>query len=177
MEMDLYQTAYGEEGYREYIFGSAEVVGLMCLKIFAEGDDALYERLKNPARTLGAAFQKVNFLRDMKSDFDERGRVYFPGIDFKHFKEEAKKQIEAEIEEDFKIAYQGIMQLPAGARPGVLLAYKYYIRLFEKIRRVPVTEILAKRISVPNFQKISLLIETLVQQQLHGIATGSLIQR
>jgi len=164
MEMDLYETAYGESGYEEYIYGSAEVVGLMCLKVFANGDEKLYTELKAPARALGAAFQKVNFLRDMKSDYKERGRVYFPGIDFENFEHEAKQKIEAEIANDFAEAYKGIMALPSEARGGVLLAYKYYIKLFEKIRQVPVHKIKEARIRVPDFQKISMLLETLVIQ-------------
>jgi len=166
MEMDLYETAYGESGYLEYIYGSAEVVGLMCLKVFANGNEQLYEDLKAPAKALGAAFQKVNFLRDMKSDFQERGRVYFPGIDFENFEEQAKQKIELEIAEDFAAAYKGILMLPVEARGGVLLAYKYYLKLFDKIRRVPVHRIREARIRVPDVQKVSILLETLLQQQM-----------
>ncbi|MBK7149503.1 MAG: phytoene/squalene synthase family protein [Bacteroidetes bacterium] len=166
MEMDLYETAYGEEGYQEYIYGSAEVVGLMCLKVFANGDDALFERLKVPAKALGAAFQKVNFLRDMKSDYQERGRVYFPGIDFQNFEVQSKRKIEEEIAIDFQEAYRGILQLPMEARGGVLLAYKYYIKLFEKIEQVPVEKMKEARIRVPDIQKIVLLVQTLFQQRV-----------
>lgn len=166
MEMDLHETAYEEQDYNEYIYGSAEVVGLMCLKVFAGGNDALYESLKQPARALGAAFQKVNFLRDMKSDYQERGRVYFPGINFDNFAAEAKQKIEAEIEQDFKAAYKGIMLLPAKVRSGVLLAYKYYLQLFKKIRRIPAARIKEARIRVPNAHKIYILAETLIQRQL-----------
>lgn len=166
MEMDLYETAYGEEGYQEYIYGSAEVVGLMCLKVFANGDDALFERLKVPAKALGAAFQKVNFLRDMKSDYQERGRVYFPGIDFQNFEVQSKQKIEEEIAIDFQEAYKGILQLPVDARGGVLLAYKYYIKLFEQIEQVPVEKMKEARIRVPDLQKILLLVQTLFQQRL-----------
>lgn len=162
MEMDLYETAYGENGYQEYIYGSAEVVGLMCLKVFADGNEALYEGLKRPARALGAAFQKVNFLRDMKSDYQERGRVYFPGIDFENFKEEAKQRIEAEIKADFEEAYLGIMLLPVKARGGVLLAYKYYLKLFDKIKKVPVSRIKEARIRVPDLEKLAILAQTMV---------------
>jgi len=171
METDLYQTAYGEQGYQEYIYGSAEVVGLMCLRVFSNGDEALYERLQPAARALGAAFQKVNFLRDMKSDFDERGRVYFPGIDFNNFGACAKQQIEREVAIDFKNAYSGIMELPLGARAGVLLAYKYYIHLFNRIKKVPVSKIKEARIRVPDLEKILILIETLARQQF-GIRLG-----
>lgn len=166
MEMDLYETAYGEDGYMEYIYGSAEVVGLMCLKVFANGDETLYSQLQHPARALGAAFQKVNFLRDMKSDYQERGRVYFPGIDFDNFKEGSKRKIEEEITHDFAEAYKGIILLPAEARGGVLLAYKYYVKLFEKIKQVPVHKIKEARIRVPDFQKLSILAETLFTQRI-----------
>jgi phytoene/squalene synthetase len=167
MEMDLNEVAYGETGYQEYIYGSAEVVGLMCLKVFSEGNDLLYDKLKAPAKSLGAAFQKVNFLRDMKSDYQERGRVYFPGIDFNCFKEDAKKQIEQEIQQDFDAALKGILLLPLGARTGVLLAYKYYIGLFKKIKRVPVSRIKEARIRVSDFKKIVLLAETYLSTQWH----------
>ncbi len=165
MEMDLYETEHGRDSYDEYIYGSAEVVGLMCLKVFTNGDEAMYAKLEVSAKALGAAFQKVNFLRDMKSDFDERGRVYFPGIDFANFKEDAKKQIEAEVANDFTLAYSGIKQLPASAKPGVMLAYAYYIRLFEKIRKVPVDRMKEARIRVSDFHKVYMLIETLAKQQ------------
>jgi phytoene/squalene synthetase len=163
MEMDLTQTAYGEDGYNEYIYGSAEVVGLMCLKVFSEGDEVLYQRLQQPARALGAAFQKVNFLRDMKSDFDERGRVYFPGIDFTNFGEEAKAKIENEIARDFSVAFDGIMQLPLGARSGVLLAYKYYRALFKKIQSSPADRLKEARIRVPDTQKFAVLFATIAK--------------
>ncbi len=166
MEMDLYETAHGRVSYDEYIYGSAEVVGLMCLKVFTNGDEEMYQKLEPSARALGAAFQKVNFLRDMKSDFDERGRVYFPGIDFANFREETKKQIEEEVANDFRIAYEGIIQLPASARAGVMLAYAYYIRLFQKIRKVPVHRIKEARIRVSDIHKIFMLVETLAMQQL-----------
>lgn len=165
MEMDLHETAYEEHDYNEYIYGSAEVVGLMCLKVFANGNDVLYESLKLPARALGAAFQKVNFLRDMKSDYQERGRVYFPGINFENFATEAKRKIEAEIEQDFKEAYKGIMLLPAKVRSGVLLAYKYYLQLFKKIKRVPAARIKEARIRVPDAHKLYILAETLIQRK------------
>jgi len=165
MEMDLGKVNYNNELYNKYIYGSAEVVGLMCLRIFVEGDDALFEKLKEPARSLGAAFQKVNFLRDVKSDHEERGRVYFPGIDFQNFKEDAKRQIEREVAEDFKEAYKGILLLPIGAAGGVLLAYKYYLVLFNRIKRVPVSRMKESRIRVPDFHKVLMLGETYLQQQ------------
>jgi phytoene synthase len=172
MEMDLYKNAYGREGYDEYIYGSAEVVGLMCLKVFAEGDEKMYEELKKPAKALGAAFQKVNFLRDMKSDFDERGRVYFPGIDFQNFKEDAKAQIEQEIANDFDEAYKGIKLLPEAARGGVLLAYKYYLELFKQIKRAPASTIKETRIRVPDGHKIALLVGTIIQRRFQTLGLG-----
>ena len=168
METDLYETAFGEDGYNEYIYGSAEVVGLMCLKVFANGDEMIYKKLEPSALALGAAFQKVNFLRDMKSDFEERGRVYFPGVDFSNFKLEAKLKIEAEVAEDFRVAYEGIKQLPAGARSGVMLAYAYYIRLFQQIKSASVCRIKETRIRVSDFEKAFLLVETLAKQQVSG---------
>ena len=166
METDLYETAFGEDGYNEYIYGSAEVVGLMCLKVFANGDEVMYKKLEPSARALGAAFQKVNFLRDMKSDFEERGRVYFPGVDFSNFKLEAKLKIEAEVAEDFRVAYEGIKQLPTGARSGVMLAYAYYIRLFQQIKSASVCRIKETRIRVSDVEKAFLLIETLAKHQV-----------
>jgi len=165
METDLYETAYDEKGYQEYIYGSAEVVGLMCLRVFAEGDNELYERLKQPAKALGAAFQKVNFLRDMNSDKEDRGRVYFPGIDFKNFGEEAKRQIEQEVAEDFREAYNGIVNLPDGARDGVMLAYKYYMNLFRSIQRASVEKLIKTRIRVPDSRKLMILFSTLASRR------------
>ncbi|MFN8358035.1 MAG: phytoene/squalene synthase family protein [Spirosomataceae bacterium] len=165
MEMDLSKTDYNQSGYEEYIYGSAEVVGLMCLRIFCEGNDTQYQQLKEPARRLGAAFQKVNFLRDVKSDFEERGRVYFPGVNFEAFTKDVKKQIEADIQADFDAAYEGIIRLPKGARMGVYLAYCYYLRLFDKIKGVPASRILKERIRVPDFQKFILLGQTYLKFQ------------
>ncbi|MFN8323081.1 MAG: phytoene/squalene synthase family protein [Chitinophagales bacterium] len=172
MEMDLYETVYSKDVYNEYIYGSAEVVGLMCLKVFAGDNETLYENLKVPAKALGAAFQKVNFLRDMGSDFNERGRVYFPGIDFQNFKEEAKRQIEREVAADFKEAYKGILLLPIGAAGGVLLAYKYYLVLFNRIKQVPVSRIKESRIRVPDFHKVFMLVETYLLQHLRFFIPG-----
>lgn len=160
MEMDLHQQVYDSAGYDDYIYGSAEVVGLMCLRVFCEGDDALYQQLKAPARRLGAAFQKVNFLRDIKSDYQERGRVYFPGVDFQQFSQSAKDYIEADIQQDFDAAYQGIIRLPAGARLGVYLAYVYYLRLFKKIKNCSAARIADERIRIPDNQKFVLLLGT-----------------
>ncbi len=158
MEMDLDFTTYNDSRYQEYIYGSAEVVGLMCLKVFCEGDQEQYETLKAPACKLGAAFQKVNFLRDIKSDYEERGRVYFPGIDYGNFDALAKKAIEEDIQKDFEEAAVGIQQLPPGAKIGVKIAYLYYLNLFRKIKKLDPKVITHKRVRVPNFKKLSLLV-------------------
>ncbi|MFM9009028.1 MAG: phytoene/squalene synthase family protein [Bacteroidota bacterium] len=167
MEMDLTYRDYQEAAYNEYIYGSAEVVGLMCLHVFCNGDQKEYERLRMPARKLGAAFQKVNFLRDMKSDFDERGRTYFPGVDFSIFNDEAKRSIEADIDQDFKEAYKGILQLPAEARFGVYVAYIYYLALLKKIKRMPAQSVRKQRIRVPNKQKFYLLASGWLRYRLN----------
>lgn len=160
MEMDLYFKNYNDSKYKEYIYGSAEVVGLMCLRVFCEGDRSLYEKLKEPARRLGSAFQKVNFLRDLRSDYYDRGRTYFPEINFEKFDERAKKCIEADIQKDFEEAYKGILQLPKGSKLGVYLAYVYYVTLFRKIKAQSAETITRKRIRIPNFYKLLLLVKT-----------------
>lgn len=160
MEMDLHFQTYDQKRYQEYIYGSAEVVGLMCLRVFCEGNNEMYEQLKAPARSLGSAFQKVNFLRDIRSDFTDRGRVYFPGVNFDDFSQ-AKEQIEKDIEKDFQLALTGILVLPKGARMGVYLAYVYYLKLFQKIRSCPATKIMSERIRIADQKKFSLLIQTM----------------
>ncbi len=167
MEMDLYQHDYDAVGYSEYIYGSAEVVGLMCLRVFCEGDCTEFDRLREPARKLGSAFQKVNFLRDIKSDYQERGRTYFPGVDFTDFSRDAKQLIEEDIQRDFDEAYQGILGLPKGARMGVHLAYIYYLKLFCKIKNVPASRIQQERVRVPDPQKIALLAQTMLRYRLN----------
>ena len=169
MEMDLHFQQYEDSMYKQYIYGSAEVVGLMCLRIFTEGDSKLYESLKAPACSLGSAFQKINFLRDMKSDYQDRGRVYFPGVDFVNFSLEDKKQIEKDIEKDFKDAYLGIVQLPSGVRLGVFLAYTYYIELFDKIRKAPVSKVVKERIRVNDWRKLALLFSSAVRTRFNLI--------
>ncbi len=169
MEMDLDDHVYDAGLYQEYIYGSAEVVGLMCLKIFCEGDKVLFERLKKPACSLGAAFQKVNFLRDMKSDFNDRGRVYFPHIEYNSFCNDKKGEIEADIRQDFEDAYVGIMGLPRAARLGVYLAYVYYLKLFRKIQNLPATHILNERVRVPDNTKLALLVGSYVKYRLNAI--------
>lgn len=166
MEMDLTEQAYDTDGYETYIYGSAEVVGLMCLRVFCEGDAARFERLKAPASRLGAAFQKINFLRDIRSDHDERGRVYFPGVDFRRFGAEEKRRIEADIEADFHAALEGIRHLPGGARFGVYLAYQYYIHLFLKIKSAPAQHVAQRRFRVSDKRKVYLLFSSALR---HGL--------
>lgn len=167
MEMDLHFNQYDTGLYEEYIYGSAEVVGLMCLRVFCEGDDEMYQRLKAPARSLGSAFQKINFLRDMASDFDDRGRVYFPGVDFSNFKPEDKVTIEADIKKDFDDAYKGIIQLPKGVRFGVYLAYVYYTNLFMKIKQAPAHRVKEERIRVRDSKKMYLLFSSAVKNRFN----------
>lgn len=153
MEMDLHQIDYNSELYQEYIFGSAEVVGLMCLQVFTDGNKEQYEMLKPYAMKLGSAFQKINFLRDLKEDYQLLGRTYFPNIDMDVFDNGVKAQIEQEIEAEFNYALIGIRKLPTSSRFGVYLAYKYYLSLFHKIKRKSSKDILNNRIRVPNSQK------------------------
>lgn len=167
MEMDLEQSTYDAQDYDTYIYGSAEVVGLMCLRVFCENNDTQYEQLKESARRLGAAFQKINFLRDIQSDYDERGRVYFPGVDFRRFTAEDKRMIEADIKQDFDAALDGIRRLPRGARLGVYLAYKYYTQLFEKIKRAPAQRIAQERFRVSDKRKVYLLFSSALRHQLN----------
>jgi phytoene/squalene synthetase len=168
MEEDLDTSAHNAESYSEYIYGSAEVVGLMCLKVFCSGGDTQYNHLVPFARSLGAAFQKVNFLRDIRSDVDERGRVYFPGVDFNHFTDADKYEIIQDVKKDFSHAYKGIVQLPVGCRLGVYTAYIYYLKLLEKIERTTAVDILESRIRIPNSQKIALLAQSFVKEKWMG---------
>lgn len=169
MEMDLSKTAYDCQGYKEYIYGSAEVVGLMCLYVFCEGKKELYEKLEDSARSLGAAFQKVNFLRDIKADFNGLARVYFPGCDFNNFTEQEKKNIEEDIHNDFRQAYEGITNLPLKARFGVYVAYKYYLSLFRKIKSMEPARVLEERIRIPNYRKAMIIFRAGVKNQLRLI--------
>ncbi len=166
MEEDLDKQSHDQSSYNDYIYGSAEVVGLMCLKIFCKGDNVLYQSLLPFARSLGAAFQKVNFLRDIRSDVEERGRVYFPGVDFESFTEHDKMNIIQEVKKDFEHAYKGIIQLPMGCRLGVYTAYIYYLKLLEKIERTTAAEIMNQRIRIPNSQKLVLLAESFVREKM-----------
>jgi 15-cis-phytoene synthase len=167
MEMDLQKTQYNNEGYNEYIYGSAEVVGLMCLYVFLEGDAVQYEKLKPSARSLGAAFQKVNFLRDVQADYNQLDRTYFPGLDFSNFTDRQKREIEADIQKDFDDAYAGIMQLPAKARFGVYVAYKYYLSLFRKIKKLQPAVIMQERVRIPDYHKVMILLRAGVRSQLN----------
>jgi 15-cis-phytoene synthase len=169
MESDLTQNNYDRQGYEEYIYGSAEVVGLMCLYVFCEGNTRQYEKLKIHARALGAAFQKVNFLRDIQYDFNDLSRLYFPGCDFHNFTEKDKVKIEEDIALDFNNAYQGILSLPIKARFGVYVAYKYYYSLFKKIRAIHHKEILKQRIRIPNYQKAFIILRASVKNGLRLI--------
>ena len=169
MEMDLNPQSYDAKKYDKYILGSAEVVGLMCLKVFVEGDTNEYNRLKPYAMSLGSAFQKVNFLRDANADFEGLGRTYFPGIDMNNFSETEKLKIEDDIQNDFDDAITGIKELPSSSRGGVYLAYIYYYTLFKKIKSVPSAKVLEKRIRVPNFGKIMLMLKSVIQNKLNPI--------
>jgi 15-cis-phytoene synthase len=167
MEFDLDKNAYDQFGYEEYIYGSAEVVGLMCLYVFCDGNSVEFENLKPYARSLGAAFQKVNFLRDVKADYLHLNRIYFPGVDFNHFTPVMKQQIEDDIAKDFRHAYEGIIRLPLKARFGVYLAYKYYLSLFKKIKKVQPQHILEERIRIPNYAKAWVATKAVIRTQLN----------
>jgi phytoene synthase len=168
MEMDLHKSTYESEAiYNKYIYGSAEVVGLMCLQVFTKGDNAFYSQLAPYAKSLGAAFQKINFLRDMNSDLEERGRVYFPGIDLTKFDEFTKQEILKDIQLDFDNALEGIRLLPKGARRGVYLAYVYYLNLYKNIRKASVEKIMEERIRVSDKRKAYLLMNTVVRNSMN----------
>jgi len=167
MEMDLALTSYDQKGIEEYILGSAEVVGLMCLRVFCKGDEQMYQHLKPSAMKLGSAFQKINFLRDLNADFNGMGRSYFPGVDLMNFTEKTKKEIEDDIAKDFHSGYEGIKQLPRSARFGVYVAYLYYMALFEKIKNTPCHVVLQSRIRVRNRRKISILAYSYLKHQLN----------
>jgi 15-cis-phytoene synthase len=169
MELDLSRKQYNDAGYAEYIYGSAEVVGLMCLYVFCEGDRSSYEALKPAAQSLGAAFQKVNFLRDIRSDFEGLQRVYFPGCDFNHFTEADKQKIEADIEKDFEAAYTGILRLPSKARFGVYVAYTYYHSLFKKIKKMAPSGILQNRVRIPDMTKLLIILRAKLKSQLGAL--------
>lgn len=164
--MDLHKIDYDSDLYKEYILGSAEVVGLMCLQIFVEGDKEAFERLKPFAMTLGSAFQKVNFLRDMKDDYFVLGRTYFPNVDISDFDNEVKSNIEKEIESEFREALEGIKKLPRSSRFGVYLAYRYYVSLFNKIKKTSANNIINQRIRISNSRKIYIMMGCYVEYKL-----------
>ena len=167
MAMDLNTSTYCNNSYKTYIYGSAEVVGLMCLHVFTQGDKKYYKHLESHARSLGSAFQKVNFLRDIKDDFTERGRTYFPDFDFENFSSIDKKKIEEDIRQDFTHAFQGIIKLPKGSKFGVYLAYKYYLKLFKKITKADPKIIKENRLRVHDLRKIVLLFSSALRYKLN----------
>ena len=168
MKMDLKKVKYNtEKEYKEYIYGSADVVGLMCLKVFLSGNEKSFKKLKPNAMALGSAFQKVNFLRDFNADFHDLNRIYFPNLDFKNFNEESKKIIMDDIENDFKKALNGIYELPNNSKFGVYAAYKYYKRLLNKLKRTSHLKIKNERVRVPNYQKVDVLARSYVRYRLN----------
>ncbi|CAI8242103.1 MAG: All-trans-phytoene synthase [Flavobacteriaceae bacterium] len=168
MKMDLHKHTYNtREEYKEYIYGSADVVGLMCLAVFVEGDLKKYDALKPHAMALGSAFQKVNFLRDLNADFELLDRTYFPNVDLSNFDEQSKLAIIEDIEKDFKYALEGIFKLPESVRLGVYTAYKYYWKLLDKLKRTPSRKIQSARIRVPNYQKMGVLAQSYVKFHLN----------
>jgi 15-cis-phytoene synthase len=169
MEMDLEKVEYTTEKYEQYILGSAEVVGLMCLHVFTGGNQDEFERMKPYAMKLGAAFQKVNFLRDLKDDYQVLGRSYFPNVDISEFNSEVKTIIEKEIADDFDMALKGIKMLPASSKGGVYLAYVYYKTLFNKIQKLPAKRILTERIRINNGRKFGLMINCMLQSKMNRV--------
>lgn len=169
MKMDLQPHDYTPEKYDQYILGSAQVVGLMCLRVFTEGDHHKYEELKESAMMLGSAFQKVNFLRDVNADFNTLSRTYFPNVDLRSFSNLEKQLIEQEIEEEFKAALSGIRKLPSAARSGVYLAYIYYKELFNKIKSASAEKVMTKRIRISNSHKFGLMFDSMIRYKINAI--------
>jgi len=169
MEMDLENCTHIRTSFDEYVYGSAEVVGLMCLRIFTEGNKELYNELYPTAKSLGAAFQKINFLRDLRDDFEDKGRVYFPNMDFTCFNDRMKMEIEQEIKIDFQLAYDGIKKLPENCRLGVYIAYRYYLQLFKRIKQLPASTISQTRIRVPDSEKVYLFAKALLRNRFNAI--------
>ena len=168
MRLDLHKSHYlTEQEYKEYIYGSADVVGLMCLKVFVKGDQEKYESLKDSAMSLGSAFQKVNFLRDLKADYEDLSRTYFPNTDLSQLDEASKQAIITDIENDFAKGLQGIKNLPMEAKFGVFMAYRYYNQLLKKLKKTPALQIKSTRIRVPNYKKFELLTRSYVKFQLN----------
>lgn len=166
MQMDLHTHEHSNDSYKNYILGSAEVVGLMCLRVFTNGDEVSYQKLKPSAMKLGSAFQKINFLRDIRDDYKSLGRVYFPHVDMTKFTQKEKAEIEKDIELDFAMALEGIKQLPLNARFGVYVAYVYYYALFTKIKKISSCQIMAERIRISNYHKVSLLAQSYFKHSL-----------
>ena len=170
MKWDLNKKKYNsQKEFNEYIYGSADVVGLMCLKVFVNGNPKKYKELVPSAMALGAAFQKVNFLRDLKEDYENLNRSYFPNIDFANFSEESKKNIINEIKKDFELALKGIKKLPNSSKLGVYTAYKYYLKLLQKLEKTPSLKIKSTRIRIPNYQKVNLLLYSYFKHQFKFI--------
>lgn len=169
MEMDIEKREYTQEEYEKYILGSAEVVGLMCLKVFVEGDQAKYDELRWYAMRLGSAFQKINFLRDLRADYVGLGRTYFPGVDISNWDEETKRKVEEDIEIDFRNGYEGVLKLSRKARFGVYVAYIYYYSLFGKIKSLEPRTILDERVRIPNRRKYALFVKSYVRHSLNLI--------
>ncbi|NJB71745.1 phytoene/squalene synthetase [Saonia flava] len=167
MKLDLHKSDYTKEEYEKYIYGSADVVGLMCLKVFVNGDQEKYNELKESAMRLGSAFQKVNFLRDLKDDFEVLNRTYFPNVNMADLDADSKLKIIEEIEEDFNVAYRGVLKLPREAKFGVYTAYVYYKRLLHKLKKTPSKEIMNTRIRVSNPRKLGLLAKSFVTYKLN----------
>ena len=168
MRLDLHKKDYlTEQEYKNYIYGSADVVGLMCLKVFVKGDNEKYENLKASAMSLGSAFQKVNFLRDLKADFEDLSRTYFPNTDLNELDEASKLAIITDIEEDFAKGLEGIKRLPLEARFGVFMAYRYYNKLLDKLKKTPALKIKSTIIRVPNYKNVELLTRSYVKYQLN----------
>jgi phytoene/squalene synthetase len=169
METDLFKNRYDQRDYKKYIVGSAEVVGLMCLRVFCNGNDELYNSLKPYAESLGSAFQKINFLRDLSHDYQELGRVYFPNVEMREFNDETKFRIILDIEEDFKNGFRGIMKLPKSCRFGVYLSYVYFFTLLHKIRFQPTSKIMKERVRIGNSYKVMLLFKSYLKNKLNLI--------
>jgi phytoene/squalene synthetase len=168
MRWDLDKKIYdNQEDYEKYIYGSADVVGLMCLKVFVKGNESQYKSLRPAAMSLGSAFQKVNFLRDLKDDYQELNRTYFPSVNFNHFDEVSKLNIINEIELDFELALDGIFKLPVEAQFGVYTAFKYYTKLLKKLKNTPSVNIQKTRIRVPNYQKMSVFAGSYLKYRLN----------
>jgi len=167
MEMDLAEQVYDPEKYEEYVMGSAQVVGLMCLHVFTNGNEEEFERLRTPAMKLGSAFQKVNFLRDVNADYLELNRTYFPNVDLSAFSDANKRAIEEDILKELDEALNGIRQLPRSCRKGVYLAYVYYKKLFHKIAKVPAQKVMSERIRVSNGHKFYLMFDSLIRYKLN----------